>query len=235
MTLIKHFAVLSLAAVASVASAATQPLNTITESYVTLDTAVLASNSFTASALGGSTYSSSTGKLTDAVASASTTTNPGALTVQYDSASGLSLRGSLSGLGVTVNMTGFSYDAASNTLFGNLVVSTLLGGATYNNQAILVAGGEIGTLGSNSLDSVTSSATPRDLNYTLSSFTMASDLNTKLGTLSSQFAWLPSAVKNVIVYTKPTAAIPEPGTYALMGLGLIGIAAISRRRQAANS
>lgn len=235
MTLTKHFAVLSLAAVASVASAATQPLNTITDSYVTLNTSVLSANSFTASALGGSTYNSSTGKLTDAVASASTTTSPGALTVAYNSTSGLSLSGSLAGLGVTVNMTGFSYDAASNTLFGNLVVNTLLGGKTYANQAILVAGTELGTLGTNSLDSVTSATSARDLNYTLSGFTMAADLTTKLGTLSPQFAWLPSAVSNVVVFTKPTAAIPEPGTYALMGLGLVGIAAISHRRQAANS
>ena len=73
MTLTKHFAVLSLAAVAGVASAATQPLNTITDSYVTLNTSVLSTNSFTASALGGSTYNSSTGKLTDAVSSVSTT------------------------------------------------------------------------------------------------------------------------------------------------------------------
>jgi|GEM_PF-1648044 len=235
MTFIQHFAVLSLAAVASVASAANQPLNTITDSYVTLNTSVLSTNSFTASALGGSTYNSSTGKLTDAVTSASTTTNPGALTVNYNSTSGLSLSGSLSGLGVTVNMTGFSYDAASNTLFGNLAVNTLLGNATYTNQAILVAGTEVGTLGSNSLDSVTSSTTARDLNYTLSNFTMAADLNNKLGTLAPRFSWLPSAVTNVVVFTKPTAAVPEPGTYALMGLGLVGIAAISRRRQAANS
>lgn len=236
MTLIKHFAVLSVAAVASVASAATQPLNAITDSYVTLDTAVLAQNSFTASALGGSTYNSTTGKLTDAIASVSTLTNPGPLTVQYDSASGLSLKGSLAGLGVTVNMTNFSYDAGTNTLFGNLVVNTLLGGKTYTNQAILVAGTEVGTLGSNSIDSVTSSTTARDLNFTLSNFTMAADLTTQLGTLAPQFAWLPSAVKTVVAYTKPTAAaVPEPGTYALMGLGLVGIAAVSRRRQAANS
>ena len=64
---------------------------------------------------------------------------------------------------------------------------------------------------------------------------MAADLNTKLGTLASRFAWLPTAVSNVVVFTKPTAVVPEPGTYALMGLGLVGIAAISRRRQAANS
>jgi len=235
MTSLKHFALLSVALAAGAASAATQPLNPVTDSYVTLNTAVLSDNSFTATALGASTYNGTTGKLTDAITSVTTTTSPGALTVNYDNASGLSLRGSLSGLGVTVNMTGFFYDAGTNTLFGDLAVNTLLGNASYANQAILVAGTEVGTLGTNSINSVTTSTTPRDLNYTLSNFTIAADLNTKLGTLAPRFAWLPSAVTSVVAYTKPSAAIPEPSTYALMGLGLVGIAAVSRRRMADNA
>lgn len=233
MTSLKHFALLSVALAAGAASAATQPLNTVTSSYVTLNTSVLSQNSFTATALGNSTYNSTTGKLTDAVASATTATNPGSLTVNYDVTSGVALKGSLSGLGVTVNMTGFYYDAGTNTLFGDLAVNTLLGNANYANQAILVAGTEIGTLGTNSINSVTTSTAPRDLNYTLSNFTIAADLNTKLGTLAPRFAWLPSAVTNVVVSTTP--AIPEPSTYALMALGLVGIAAVSRRRMADNA
>ena len=233
MTSLKHFALLSVALAAGAASAATQPLNPVTDSYVTLNTAVLSDNSFTATALGTSVYNSTTGKLTDAVASATTATNPGSLTVNYDVTSGVALKGSLSGLGVTVNMTGFYYDAGTNTLFGDLAVNTLLGNANYANQAILVAGTEIGTLGTNSINSVTTSTAPRDLNYTLSNFTIAADLNTKLGTLAPRFAWLPSAVTNVVVSTTP--AIPEPSTYALMALGLVGIAAVSRRRMADNA
>lgn len=226
----KLFSLSFLALAASAASAATQPINAVTDSYVTFDTAALASNNFSAAALGGSTYSN--GKLTDAVSSVSTSANPGAALVQYDAASGIALSTSIAFVGtVKVNMTNFSYNFGDNTLYGDLLVSALGSSKTYSKQAILVAGKEVGTLGTNDLNSVSTSLTARDLNYTLTNFSLASDLQTQLGSAVSFVSWLPAAVQNITVYTKPTAAVPEASTYAMMGLGLVGIAAIRRRKQ----
>ncbi|TAK90081.1 MAG: PEP-CTERM sorting domain-containing protein, partial [Aquabacterium sp.] len=132
---------------------------------------------------------------------------------------------------VKVNMTNFSYNAADNMLYGDLLVTALGSSKTYTNQSILVAGTEVGTIGSSNINSVTSSATARPLNMNLSSFTLSSDLQTQLGNAVSFVSWLPAAVKNITV-TSATPAVPEPSTYALMGLGLVGIALAARRKQA---
>ena len=75
--------------------------------------------------------------------------------VQYDSASGLSLKTSIMFVGpVTLNLTDLVYNAADNTLYSDLVVNAGGKDYTYANQAILVAGTENGTLGATSMDSV---------------------------------------------------------------------------------
>lgn len=233
MKSIKHLAILALASAAGMASAATQPITTVTSSFIDLDTAALAANSFTASAIGSSTYNSATGVLTDPLSSVSLASSPGAALVQYDANSGLSLKTSILFVGtVTMNLTDLVYNAADNTLYSDLLVTAGTSTYTYANQAILVAGSEVGTLGSTSLDNAVLSSSPQSLNYNLTNFTLASDLSTKLGsTLVNFVAWLPGAVQSVTVTSVPAPAVPEPSTYALMGIGLVGMGLVARRRR----
>ena len=234
MKSIKHLAMLVLASAASLASAATQPITTITSSYVDLDTAALASNSFTATAIGGSTYNSSTGVLTDSISSVSVASNLAPAVIQYDTASGLNLKTSIAFVGtVNVALTDLVYNAATNTLYSDMVVTALGSNTTYANQAILVAGNEVGTLGASSLDSVSLTANAQSLNYSLTNFSLASDLSTKLGSLVSFVSWLPGAVQSVTVTSVAAPAVPEPSTYALMGMGLVGMGLVARRRRQA--
>lgn len=228
----KHLAMLLLASATGMAFAATQPITTVTASYIDLDTAALASNSFTATAIGGSTYNTSTGVLTDSISSVSAASNLAPAVIQYDTASGLNLKTSIAFVGtVNVALTDLVYDAASNTLFSDMVVTALGSNTTYANQAILVAGSEVGTLGASSLDSISLTSSAQSLNYSLTNFSLATDLSTKLGSLVSFVSWLPAAVQSVTVTSVAAPAVPEPSTYALMGMGLVGMGLVARRRR----
>ena len=130
----------------------------------------------------------------------------------------------------TVKLTDFTFDVATNTLFGDVNVGVLL---SLNDQALLTASSVSSSLGTDVGTSVTSSATTRSLGLLATNFVLAPAFVTFLGENGfdpATMTFVADMIKEVRIGT--VAAIPEPSTYALMGLGLVGMSLVARRRQA---
>lgn len=234
MKFFKQFSMSFLAVAATAASAATtQPFVAATAS-VTLDTSYLTANGYTVSAVGSSTYNATTGVLTDPVQAVNLTSNPGPVTIDFSDTSGMAIKKGLT----TVKLTNFTYDAATNSLFGDISAGLLL---NLTNQSLLTATTAVGNFGgvvsgndvfgAQELTSVTSSAISRRLGLSASNFVLSDAFNTFLtdnGVDPAAMAFVATMVKSVNV-----GSVPEPSTYALMGLGLVGIAFTARRKMAA--
>ncbi|MES2091527.1 MAG: PEP-CTERM sorting domain-containing protein, partial [Pseudomonadota bacterium] len=68
-----------------------------------------------------------------------------------------------------------------------------------------------------------------------SNFTLAPAFVTFLGDNGvdpATMTFVATMIKEIRIGTVSTPAIPEPSTYALMGLGLVGMSLVARRRQA---
>jgi opacity protein-like surface antigen len=230
----KQFSVSVLAVAAAVAAssasaaAVSQPVATGAKSTILFDTAFLASNNITVSALGTATVNTTTGVGTLPVAGASLASSAtGSLTVTFAAGAGVALTTSS---GATVNLTDFVFDNATDTLSANLTVGSLI---NRPGQSLLTAGSVTGSFGTSSLDSVASSTTARALTMSASSFSLSAGFNSFLSSNfinPASFSYVASAVKSINV---TSAAVPEPSTYALMGLGLVGMGLVARRKQQA--
>ncbi|MDO9235212.1 MAG: PEP-CTERM sorting domain-containing protein [Aquabacterium sp.] len=226
MKFIKQFSMSFLAVAAFAASAATSQPFTAATAIIKLDTSYLNANSYTVGALGASTYNAATGTLTDPLQGVSILSNPGALSIDFSDTSGLSLKKGLT----TVKLTDFTFDIASNSLFGTVTSGIFVNLPNISMLTATSVRGDFG--GSDALNSITTSSTPRALNFLATGFVLSESFKTLLtenGVDPTSMAFVASIVKSVAI---GTGAVPEPTTYALMGLGLVGIAFAARRKQA---
>ena len=217
MTYLKHLAVMAVALAASAASAANLPVASYSDS-VLIDTSVLSAKNLTLQKVGNATWNATTGILTDPVSSVDLASS---LVIQFDAASGFALfTPGLFGPSKVATLQNFSYNVNTGTLHGDLF--TPLGNLLDSD--LLTASVKTGGLNGNLI------------NVTASNFSLATELVTALGSNAANFQFVADAVKEVkINVALATAPVPEPSTYALMGLGLVGIGLVSRRRMAANA
>lgn len=180
---------------------------------VSLDTSALTSmGTITVTALGADTFattSATTGILTAPLSAVN------AVLADFGNADGFKVKVGSYG---TLSFTNFTQDLSSGILTGNLV-----GGGLFLSN-ISYAG---------DLIDATSIIDNGAGTVTLSSYTVAAGLAAYFDSLGVDPAMVPvgDIVKSMSVPLP--MAVPEPSTYALMGLGLVGIALTARKRQAA--
>lgn len=196
--------------VASVALAVASVAASAATSAVAVDANFLTTNKLTLAGTGGSSYT--TGNLVIPVSTATQ------LLVEFVDAAGFSVKtaGLLSG---TATFSNLSINVNTGTVFGDMVGSGILTGLAYTGGKDLLTG-TVSGLGTSTL--------------TFSNFAVSDGFGAFLTDAGASPTAVPvgSIVKSITVSGVAVPAVPEPSTYALMLLGLGGIAVAARRKAA---
>ncbi|MDO9005293.1 MAG: PEP-CTERM sorting domain-containing protein [Aquabacterium sp.] len=233
MKALKQFSFAALALATGIASAASQPF-VATTAAINLDLAAINANlnGYTLAATGGATLNTTTGVLTANVQGVSTATNPGAMTIDFTDAQGFNF----TKLGnLPISLTNFSFDVGTKDLTGDLVIGSGLFATKILNQSLLTASNVSSSFGTSVGTSVPTSATPRLIGLDASGFALSNSFKSLLssnGLDPAQVAFVGGLITSIKIGT--VSSVPEPSTYALMGIGLVGMGLMARRRKAAN-
>lgn len=218
MNILKPFAMLAIALAASTASAENLVIVSSSDS-VQLDTSVLTAKKITVKSVGSATWSATTGIFVDPVASASSTASDDVI-VQFNADSGFALyTPGLFGLSTNIaTLKNFSYSVETGTLHGDLYTPA----GNLLNTDLLTAKTLTGGIDFGS--------TVLDIKAT--NFVLATELLTALGDNAASFQFVADAVKtlNLKVNLSAPLAVPEPSAFAMLGVGLVGMSLVARRR-----